>query len=122
VTGCVCSTHISESTYVSFITQDADWVQFMARADNATQIPSDEPVAVILELPEELKHISERPRPSSIALAARDGFVKDIRNHISNNRAVVIRGCCFGQCRGFSVEDIGMVRPSMSHSVYWQGT
>ena len=84
VTGCVCSTHISESTYVSFITQDADWVQFMARADNATQIPSDEPVAVILELPEELKHISERPRPSSIALAARDGFVKDIRNHISN--------------------------------------
>ena len=30
--------------------------------------------------------------------------------------------CCFSQCRGFSVEDIGMVRPSMFHSVYWHGT
>lgn len=104
------------------LTQDGDWVQFMARADKATQMRNGEPIAVALELPEELQHTSERPRRSSVALAAREGFVKEIRNHIANNRSVVIKGCCFSQCRGFSVEDIGMVRPSMSHSVYWQGT
>ena len=83
---------------------------------------NEESIAVKLELPEELQHTSERPRPSPVALAAREIFVKEIRNHIANNRAVVIKGCCFSQCKGFSVEDIGMVRPSMSHSVYWQGT
>jgi hypothetical protein len=93
----------------------------MARADNATQMRDNEPIAVVLELPEELQHTSERPKPSSVALEARERFVKEIRKHISNNRAVVIKGCCFSQCRGFSVEDIGMVRPSMSHSVYWHG-
>jgi hypothetical protein len=97
-------------------------VQFMAQADMAIQMRNEKPIAVALELPEELQHTSERPRPSSVALAAREKFVKEIRNHIANNRAVVIKGCCFSQCRGFSVEDIGMVRPSMSHSVYWQGT
>jgi hypothetical protein len=93
----------------------------MARADNATQMRDNEPIAVVLELPEELQHTSGRPKPSSVALEARERFVKEIRKHISNNRAVVIKGCCFSQCRGFSVEDIGMVRPSMSHSVYWHG-
>jgi hypothetical protein len=91
------------------LTQDGDWVQFMARADNATQVRNNEPIAVVLELPEELRHTTECPRPSSVALAARDRFVKEIRTQISNNKAVVIRGCCFSQCRGFSVEDIGMV-------------
>ncbi len=109
-----------ESTSIT-VTQDGDWVHFMSQADNATQTPGDEPIAVILELPEELKHISERPRPSSVALEARERFVQAIRKHISHNRAVIIKGSCFSQCRGFSVEDIGMVRPSMSHSVYWQG-
>src|SRR6267154_4711739 len=104
------------------LTQDGDWVQFMARADKAIQMCNEEPIAVELELPEELQHTSERPRPSPVALAAREIFVKEIRNHIANNRAVVIKGCCFSQCKGFSVEDIGMVRPSMSHSVYWHGT
>jgi hypothetical protein len=117
---CVCRTHISESASVP-PTQDGDWVEFMARADNATQMHNNEPIAVVLELPEELQHTSERPRPSSVALEAREMFVKAIRNHISHNRAVIIKGSCFSQCRGFSVEDIGMVRPSMSHSVYWQG-
>ena len=93
----------------------------MALAHNTFQIPDEEPIAIVLELPEELQHTSERPRPSSVALAARDQFVKEIRTHIGNNRAVVVKGCCFSQCRGFSVEDIGMVRPFMSHSVYWQG-
>ena len=116
------STHILESTSVLPITQDGDLVQFMARADNATQMRDNKPIAAILKLPEELQYTSERPRPFSVVLAARERFVKDIRNHISNNRAVVIKGCCFSQCRGFSVEDISMVRPSMSHSVYWQGT
>jgi hypothetical protein len=117
---CVCNIQILESTSVS-LTQDGDWVQFMARANNATQMRNDEPIAVVLDLPEELKQTSERPRHSSAALAARERFVKEIRNNISNNRAVVIKGCCFGQFSGFSVEDIGMVRPTMSHSVYWHG-
>ena len=94
----------------------------MARAVNAIHMQDDEPIAISLELPEELRHTSERPRPSSIALEAREQFVREIRKHISNNIAVVVRGCCFSQCRGFSVEDIGMVRPSMFHSVYWHGT
>ena len=93
----------------------------MARAHNVFQIPDEEPIAVVLELQEELQHTSERPRPSSIALTARNQFIKDIRTHIGNNRAIVVEGCCYSQCHGFSVEDIGMVRPFMSHDVYWQG-
>jgi hypothetical protein len=115
-----CAGHISELTSES-LSQDGNWIEYMARAANAIQMHDEEPAAVALELPEELRHTSERPRPSAVALAAREQFVKEIRNHVSNNRAVVIRGCCFSQCRGFSVEDIGMVRPSMSHSVYWHG-
>jgi len=102
--------------------QDGDWVEYMARAVNAIHMHDEEPVAIALELPKALRHMSEHPRPSAVALEARDQFVKEIRNHISNNKAVVIKGCCFSQCRGFSVEDIGMVRPSMFHSVYWHGT
>ena len=85
------------------------------------QIPDEEPIAVVLELLEELQHTLEHPSPSSVALAARNQFIKDIRTHIGNNRAVVVKGCCYSQCRGFSVEDIGMVRPFMSHAVYWHG-
>lgn len=108
------------TVYISLI-QDRNWVNYMARADNATQMRNEEAFAVVLELPEELRRTSERPQPSSVALAARDKFVKTIRGHIANNRAVIVKACCFSQCRGFSIEDIGMVRPSMSHSVYWQG-
>ena len=89
--------------------QDGDWVEYMARAVNAIQMHDEEPVAIALELPEELRHMSECPRPSAVALEARDQFVKEMRNHISNNKAVVIKGCCFSQCRGFSIKDIGMV-------------
>jgi hypothetical protein len=120
-TRCVCGMYILELTSVS-PSQDGDWVEYMARAVNAIQMHDEEPVAVALELPEELRHMSERPRPSAVALEAREQFVREIRNHISHNRAVVVKGCCFSQCRGFSVEDIGMVRPSMFHSVYWHGT
>jgi hypothetical protein len=119
-TRCVCNIQILESTYIS-PTQDGDWVQFMARANNATRMRNYEPIAVVLELPEELKQTLEHPIHSSVALTARERFVKEIRSNISNNRAVVIKGCCFSQFRGFSVEDIGMVRPTMSHSVYWHG-
>jgi hypothetical protein len=107
--------------YLYRLPQDGNWVQYMARTENATEMRNEEAFAVVLELPEELRRTSERPQPSTIALAARDKFIKEIRSHIANNRAVVIKACCFSQCRGFSVEDIGMVRPSMSHSVYWQG-
>jgi hypothetical protein len=93
----------------------------MARAENATEMRNEDAFAVILELPEELRRTLEHPQPSTVALAARDKFIKEIRSHIANNRAVVVKACCFSQCRGFSMEDIGMVRPSMSHSVYWQG-
>ena len=93
----------------------------MAQADNMTEMHNEEAFAVVLELPEVLRSTSDHPKPSTVALAARDKFIKEIRSHIANNRAVVIKACCFSQCRGFSVEDIGMVRPSMSHSVYWQG-
>lgn len=108
------------NVFIIFL-QDGNFVQYMARAANAIQMRDEVPIAVALELPEELRHTSERPRPSAITLPARDRFVKEIRMHISRNRAVVIKGCCFSQCRGFSVEDIGMVRPSMAHSVYWHG-
>jgi hypothetical protein len=115
------SMYILENKFILFL-KDGTWVRYMARADNATQMRNEEPIATVLELPEELRHVGECPASSSVALGARDHFVKDIRWHIANNRAVIIKGCCFRQCRGFSVEDIGMVRPSMSHSVYWQGT
>src|SRR6202022_3678831 len=93
----------------------------MAQAHNAFQIPDEEPIAVVLELLEELQHTSERPRPSSVALVARDQLIKETKTHVGNNRAVVVKGFCFSQCRGFSVEDISMVRLFMLHSVYWQG-
>ena len=93
----------------------------MARVHNMFQIPDEELIAIVLELLEELQHTSECPRPSSVALVARNQFVKDIRTHIGNNRAVVVKGCCYSQCCGFSVEDIGMVRSFMSHAVYWHG-
>jgi hypothetical protein len=92
----------------------------MAQVDKAIQMCNEKPIAVMLELSEELQHTLECPRPTSVALAARENFIKEIRNHITNNRAIVIKGCCFSQCRGFSVEDIGMVRPFMLHAVYWQ--
>jgi len=98
-TRCVCNIQILESTYIS-PTQDGDWVQFMARANNATRMSNYEPIAVVLELPAELKPTSEHPIHSSVALTARERFVKEIRSNISNNRAVVIKGCCFSQFRG----------------------
>jgi hypothetical protein len=116
----VYSAYALDKKFLSLL-KDGIWVRYMARADRATQMRNEEPIAIVLELPEELQHVGERPASSLVALAARDRFVKDIRWHVANNRAVVIKGCCFSQCRGFSVEDIGMVRPSMSHSVYWQG-
>ena len=73
----------------------------MARADNATQMRDNKPIAAILKLPEELQYTSERPRPSSDVLAARERFVKDIRNHISNNRAVSYQGVLLQSMQGF---------------------
>ena len=95
----MCSTHISESMSVS-LTQDGDWVWFMAQVNNATQIPSDELIAVILELSKELKHVSECPRPSSITLTARERFMKEIKNHISK-QSCSYQGVLLQSMQGF---------------------
>jgi hypothetical protein len=101
--------------------KDVQWVSIMANVYDAAAVRDAPQFAVILELPEELRRNGVHSNPLKHPAAIRDAFVQDIRCHLANNRAVVVRKCSPNQGYGFSVEDIGMIRPSMNHSVYWHG-
>ncbi|KIM90473.1 hypothetical protein PILCRDRAFT_1764 [Piloderma croceum F 1598] len=100
--------------------RDSQWVFIMANAYDAGAVRDAPQFAVILEVPEELCRNSIHSNPLKHPATIRDVFVQDIRHHLANNRAVVIKKCSLEQGYGFSVEDIGMIHPSINHGVYWQ--
>jgi hypothetical protein len=104
------------------IIQDVKWVELMAKSANATTVVDKGQFAIILEIPEELSGAAYPIDPSIDISKIRAEFIRNIRSHLANNRAVLVRQWYPGMQGSFSVEDIGMICPFMKQEVRWQGT
>jgi hypothetical protein len=93
----------------------------MARSEGATEASGEGPFAVILELPRELRISLKERDPEVDIIKIRDNFLKGIRRYISRGVSIIVKGWCPKEEAGFSVEDIGLVRPTMEQEVYWHG-
>ena len=94
----------------------------MAKSANVTKVPNEDQMAIVLDIPEEIRGSVGPVDPSIDIAKIRAEFIQTIRNHIANNRAVLVRQWYPGTRGGFSMEDIGMICPFMKQEVRWQGT
>jgi hypothetical protein len=92
----------------------------LASCKNATT--GDDLFAVVLDLPDALGPSKEPLDPSINIAEIQNKFNQIIRRNLANNIAVVVRKW-YPECRrGFSIEEIGTIRPLTQHKVHWQGT
>ena len=99
--------------------QDGEWITYMAEAPSATAGP--DPFAVVLELPKALMPFGKFVGLDTDIMHIKETFTQEIRHHLSNNRAVVVQEWYPEMRCGFSVDEIGMVLPSTTNTVRWQG-
>lgn len=100
------------------MTQDAILVKYMAQCPSAMQVKSEGAFVAYINLPPRLRNwISDDPYSSTTFATLENDFSSSVRDHIANNRAVVVRGW-YPQIRTtFSIEDICAVRPTMPQRV-----
>ena len=94
----------------------------MCAAPDATNIPNEPPLAVIVELPESLKRTTNlKAMTKEQKFDERELFIKTIRKHISCGRAVVVKGWAPELQIDFNMDDIQLIRPTMTQEVQYQG-
>ena len=107
-------------SYVWF--QDGEWVRHMAACDTATTPNDIDTFAVYLRLPERLQNPTQDDPDMLPALAEiKESFYKEIRDNVAHGRAVIVQKWYPQVQTGFSIEDIGLIRPTTSHQVHWHG-
>lgn len=94
----------------------------LRKAPLATDIPYEKPSVKLIQLPLSLQRIDAHLPDRASILQERMEFIADIRNSISNGQAVVVKGWKPEVHTDFTVEDIKLLRPTMSQQVQWQST
>jgi len=92
--------------YAKYILKDGEWVQTMAGAPKADDIPNGPPLAVFIDLPECLHPGNGRSLPSSQVSKEHRQLVDKIRNVLATNTAIVVNGWTPDLQTDFSVDGI----------------
>jgi hypothetical protein len=101
------------------IIQDGEWVEYMAKAPSATT--GADPFAVVLDIPVEMQSDNRQLRWDVDIASIKNMFFQKICYHLSNNQVVIVHPWYPASNSGFSVNEIGLVRPMIMNTVHWQG-
>lgn len=94
----------------------------MQQSPHATMIPNKIPLCVVINVPASLSRnfrSSSSQNTTSIS-SERNTFIESIRECLSNGQAVLVKGWTPEVSYGFNIEDIGMIRPTITQHVQWQ--
>jgi hypothetical protein len=91
----------------------------MTKAPSATT--GTDPFAVVLDIPVEMQSNYRQLRWDVDIASIKNMFFQQIRYHLSNNQAVIVHPWYPDSNSGFSVDEIGLVCPTITNTVHWQG-
>jgi hypothetical protein len=91
----------------------------MSNAPHASSNVDGKPFCVIMHVPESLTR-SSKIQDAQVRKNERDKFIAHIRQCISNGQAVLVKGWTPELHITFCVEDIELLRPTMTQKVQWQ--